>query len=492
MDYSVMKKYVVLNRRRLNPGRGDCRDSAQMDNFTAKTKELQAKEYASVKKVSDAIRHRGEMDNQSPHLLIPILAVAIAAAVMVLIQQKMEVPMGLTVAKLRWIMYILLGIGTGIQIVMFSSQDRFLPILPLGIWYLFCVYFGWIRRVMLFGSEFNWLWVILAGDLLIICLVRLLEHFRKVLHNKRVYSRNCKDLEETEQLVDEMAQIYSNLGDAAAEEQAALIREYQLPWKPEPRTPWFTFQRETDHDYGWLLELPRGYDAKTDFKGFKPYESATSGFRINVLFDEITFDPVDAAEARELVSSGKLAPFFDMGLPVLTNDMEYHVFRHKWKVEHVLDERYTYTEKQADRKALYEFDSETDIYEYHRFGGKAENYVASSNQGAYYRDQYLKEKSKARESLFNKEVEKQGRIFHSDIKNGDEIAYLEARTPDGKIVGYYTSNSVQAVRFTLEQQGSHYKLRPAMPANSDAQRWVLYETFLQAENKALDNSTEYK
>lgn len=472
-----MKEYLQLNRHRLAPVSMISVSQDKYNRYLEKLAQLKAIEADTNYRVSTAHAHKDSMSFDIPGILLPVLSAFLPALIMIVIKYAFGIESSLELGKLRWIAYVvLIGCSVIEAMIVNDKRDHMMALLPRAVWLVLCVYWGWVRRTMLFGSEFNWLYANMIVNVIIVLIERMLEYSKRIGPNLKVFKQDSAEVEKANQLVEELAQLHKELGAEVQAEQEQLIRERSLPWKPEARAPWFAHIRKGENKL-CMPQFAFYYNARTDFR----HKGASNSENVRVLYDEVTFDAIPAAEARKMVAEKKLAPFFEYGLPVLTDDMEYRVYRHRWNIQTTTKTTETYTEKVADGRELYEFDSRTDSFEWDVYHGKAENHIANSAQDAYWRDRYLDKKQKARESLFH-EVTRTRTERSTDVDEGDQIAFMQVVSPDRQVVGIYTANTKQAVEFTMKKFG--YKLNPAAVANNDAQLGMLYNAYLwQPEQK---------
>lgn len=490
----IEKKYVELERKRLNPRDGDCSNVANLRDFQKKTVALQADEGNCVKKIGDANNKSFLLKFETVGILPLIITVMVAAAAMVAID-LFDVAKDFTLIGFRWLMYLILAVGLAVECIIINENDKISSILARILWFVFCAYFGWMRGMMIFGSDLNWIWIYFVGSVVILLFIRTCEYLKTVAPNYKIYEKNCQYIGEREKLVDEIAELYTTLGDKASEQQQQLISENGIAWQPRTRDPWFTFCRESDDKWGRMLTFPIGHDAKTKFEPKKDYYSSsgddTSSWRVISQF--LGFEDLTSADALEMIEKRELAPLFEMGLPTVNDNMECRVYRHTWEISYQSTTTYERTEWRADDKQLREFDDVTGSYEYYRYRGNADYYVSGSLVEEGYRQMYIEKRDKARQALYNQKVTSMEKNVFTQTEKGDEIAFLEIYDPESGLRGFYTANSVQSVDYTVKylEDTYKYKLSAATVVNSEAQRWYLYTKYLRKPDEKLDDSSEY-
>ena len=491
---NIEKKYVELERKRLNPRDGDCFNVANFSDFRKKTAVLQADEATCVKKVGDA-NHRKEIFKFETVGILPLIITVMAAVAAMVAIDLGDVAKNFTLIGFRWLMYLILGIGLAVECIIMNEKDKISSIALRILWFVFCVYFGWIRGMMVFGSDLNWIFVYFVGSAVLLLLLRTFEYLKTVAPAYATYRKNCQYVGEREKLVDEMAALYSTLGDKAWEQQKQLMSENAIAWQPRIREPWFTFSRESDDKWGRMLTFPKGHNANTNFEPKKDYYSddGDSSFSERVISQFLDFEELTPADALEMIDKRELSPLFEMGLPAIYDNMECRVYRHSWEISYCSTMTFERTEWRADAKELREFDDAVDSYEYNRYRGSADNYVSGSLVEEGYRQMYIEKRDKARQALHNQKVVTTDKNVYTHTEKGDEIAFLEVYDPESGLRGFFSANSIQSVEFTVQylEDTYKYKTSAATVANNEAQRWYLYSKYLRRTDEKLDDSSEY-
>ena len=199
--------------------------------------------------------------------------------------------------------------------------------------------------------------------------------------------------------------------------------------------------------------------------------------------EELGYFDASADEIRQLLGAKKIYPFYSLGLPEVSDEFRYSIFRHRWSYTEITKsyDHYTTVEERDSQEQL-RFDRERKIDELSALGSTAENYVALGGHEMVAKDMYLKEKAKKREAIGREKYLQEHDDVFNDEKHfsGDEIATVLVYSPSNKLIGVYCADSIDAVAFTLgeAEKKMNFKLSPMVTAFGESQRGLLYMRYL--------------
>lgn len=350
-----------------------------------------------------------------------------------------------------------------------------------------------LLEIRIFGSDLNWMWVFIVVGTVLTLIGRIWEHFTKVGKNVRWYRQSQKEIAEGEKAIEEASRIYSTMGSEAA---AALKKKFP-GLKAGKRDPWFLFQRKIYPGKSGKahLGIPEVPYAPTDFRTQKkscqqtvqkPRFTMTTTVQISS--QSLGYEALDKQEAlRYYINNGRVKPYFGMEVPEHIDGLEYRAYVHRWNasVHEVIQNHYTQTTYVKSR-AKEQMKNELEDVEWRHLGTSLTNaQLHTDSAGMYYQYQELLDKKKSiLDSMPDSDAIQSyngDREEKTTSDNGNEVAVLEVRTPDGELVGLYSGETHEALCFTEKVAKASWGVEltaSAMPS-SKAQQAYLYGRFCQ-------------
>lgn len=318
-------------------------------------------------------------------------------------------------------------------------------------------------RIRIFGSEMNWMWVFLVAGTLLTLAGRLWESSHRMKENRDWWESNKKMLQTAEKAVSQAAPVYTSLGaDAEAEMQKRFpgIRR-------AGRSPWFQYQRKQHGRDGY--RMPDVPVAATDFRTKKVDKKEVLSNRteygtryITVFNQHLGFESMEPGAAQSMIRSGKMNPFFGMGVPEYTDGLKYTLYSHRWTERiHEVGEyesvRYSEVYTGNKRKAQQAYDE----LESKHLGTSAEIFAAKTQSTAAWVEtqEYLSKKKRdldSRSDYALRERTVSGNFDREYEKSYDESAVICVKTPDGELVGLYCADNKDAILFARSVAIDHW------------------------------------
>ena len=488
MNYQLLEQYRTMNRKRLEPtakNSGQAESVKRLEKIMPEVREIE-KSSAEYLKNWTSERDSMQFTGMSPVFLTVIALCMMAFPIYTHFMEG-------TTFDMVFGLWILPGLALGLRVWIGGGYET--PVwhwLFHVVWFVFCVIRGGIGKVTLFGSQMTWLWVYYLGALVIVLVLRLIEGMMTVWPTTKKYKRFSQSVEKGEQLLKEASSLYTKASENQEAELKNWLNQNKVPWQMEERKPWFVFPR-TYNEYRTLI-IP-GNSVKTGFKErfqdrYKECEimdedgkDSWSYFKRTYKNEELGYFDVSADEIRQLLGAKKIYPFYSLGLPEVSDEFRYSIFRHRWDYTEITKsyDHYTTVEERDSQEQL-RYDRERKIDELSALGSTAENYVASSGHEMVAKDKYLKEKAKHREAIGReKYLKEHDDVFEKEKHfSGDEIATVLVYSPSDKLIGVYCADSLEAVSFTLgeAEKKMNFKLSPMVTAFGESQRGMLYMRYL--------------
>lgn len=486
MNYQLLDQYKTINRKRLEPTAKNSGKAEAMSRFQNIISQLR-----EIEKNSTQYLSKWNVENEDMHFrgISPIFLTFIALCMMAFpIYMYFVEGQVLGGNEMAFGLWILPGLAIALRVWLGEGFDT--PVWHWVfhiLWFVFCVVRGGIGKVTFFGSEMAWLWGYYLGELVIVLILRLLEGIKTVWPAARKYKKEQQSVEKGEQLLKEASSLYMKVSEGQSTELQNWLKLHDVNWKPEERKPWFIFPRTFDENYRLIVP---GRHVDTTFKeSFKEEEwtrednDFTWHFKRTIHVNDFGYRDVSAGEIRQLLGEKKLYPFYGLGLPEVSEEFRYSLFRHRWDYTEVSTQREHYsTVEERDSQAQLRFDREKKIDELWELGSTAENYVALTGHEMAAKEKYLKKKEEKRKAIGSEKYIQRHNDVHSYKKqsSGDEIASVLVYSSSNKLIGVYCADSLEAVLFTADEVKNkmNFQFSPALTAFGEAQKGVLYTKYL--------------
>lgn len=492
MTISDLKQYVAINRKWLSPSEQDCSDPAKYQKVKNDIPEImQADKLAYSFSAEYNKRMFAYWEISLAFYILACLPFLIFLLPLnggeLIIYQTPEYK--ITIGGFGWILYILTFVALIINSKWRDISDRNTFAVSTVLRYVvlvLCAFFGGIRNVTIFGSEYSWFFIALFGGFVITLAARFIDCGRVTGRSKK-YDETVMKLNATAVRIKESSNEFTQLGDRRYAELKQLFPTIEI----SPRMPWYDFQRRYNGKN--IMQFPACRRAETDFSAPFTESSITTNRSDSKRDIEVTVDvtiysqdfgyrDITAQEAQSILSSGRIYPFFYLGLPAFIDGLEYKLFRHKWHyVKTTSSKGVLHKSREVDSQAQKDFDNYKAMKEYElykKYGKSMEELRKEMPETVYY---YEEEMAKKRERIgssteyYDESVDRSGSVE----SKGDEIGVLTVRTPAGELLGLYCGDSVQSIHFAekIAAEETDFTYDPLMSYNGETQRAFLYNKF---------------
>lgn len=510
LDIGTLKEFVRLNNRRLSPAITDCSDPAVYKEFSNAIWEIKEK-HTCVKKFyyetinGDKEKARFKDISVSSFLL---MCIPLLLATPTMGDKMLGGAFGAAVGY--FLTLALMIVRTFLQ--GFASHNRVSPI-GNALRIILLIVFGYFHvfgQTTFFGTTGIWVFAYVLCGTAITVLVRFFDKSR-IEKSQRDYLDTQKNIDSISALNDKCIQLYDKLSDKATDDLQNFMKQKNIRLVPTKRKEWFSFDRTFDKHGSFILpygnsvsvdffqqfvaktetseksknflvsssritssdNIVRGDYSTTEKKTFSAWidkdpcdedflrnfisendmniESKDSKITVETVINsqEFGWQDTSASEVEQLVSSGRIYPYFGMELPEFSSELKYRIFKHQFDVTvnttynnfYVFQQRY-------DSKEQIKFDADI------AFTEALHNYdkIRSSNNSFWLEEkisQYEEMKEKAREDVGSVYVPvcKAHEYTITENKRGNEIGGILVFTPDGSIVAAYASDNQQSLDF---------------------------------------------
>lgn len=492
MTINDLKRYIEIDRKRLAPSEADCTDKQKYNKVKKDIKTI-----VETDKRAHAFS-RAYAKNMFAYREISLVFYILACLPFLLflppidggqqiIYQAPEYK--ITIGNFGWLLYIFTLVVLMINAGWRSRSDRNTLYIGLVLRYailIACGYFGGFRCITLFGSEFSWFFVALISGFIVTLFVRIAEG-RRVAAKSKDYDDTVERMNKTADLIKKSRTEFAELGDLRKSELTELFPEVE----PTPRLPWYDFKRRYNSKN--IFQFPVCRSVETDFTSPFTESSVTTSQNdserdidrttdVVIYSQEFGYTEIGAEQARSLLSSGRIYPFFYLGLPEFIDGLEYKIFRHKWHyVKTMSSKGVLHKTREVDSQAQKNFDNTKEMNEYalyKKYGKSIEELRKEMPETVSY---YETEMAKKRARIGSATEHYDERVDHSysQESQGDEIGVLTVRTSSGELLGLYCGDSVQSIRFAekIAKAETDFAYTPLMTCDGDTQKAYLYNMF---------------
>lgn len=497
MTINELKQYVVVNRKRLAPCENDSVDARLHGKV-----EKDIKRIVKTDKLARvfSMLYAKDMFAYS-EMSLAFYVIACLPFLIFLLPFNGGEPIiyesfkyKITIGNFGWILYILTVLMLVSNTIWRQAKGRGQFVVSTVLRYallIACAYFGGIKNITLFGSEFSWFFVALFGGLLITLGARIIDSIR-IKKASDEYDTAVRTLNSTASLIRQSANEFESLGD----KRAAELREMYPGVSLSRREAWYDFKRR--YNSRNILEFPKCRSVETDFT--KPFResSITSNnsdsqrdidttVDIEVYSQEFGYVDISAEKAGELLRSSRIFPFFNFEVPELSSELKYELFRHSWHyVKTTSRKGELYKTREVDSEGQKVFDRIEDINEMELIRKTGKNLDQLEMEMPETVGRYKARRAKIRESIGSKTEHYTEKVSgsYSEESIGDEIGVLIVRTPSGELLGLYCGDSEQSIRFAerIAVDETDFEYSPTMTSNGNTQKAFLYERFSKVKS----------
>lgn len=494
MTVNELKRYIEIDRHRLAPVESDCSDSKKYKKVRKDIKTIT--ETDKKARVFSQWWSKNMFAYHEISLIFYILACLPFLIFLLpvnggekIIYQTPEY--GITIGRWGWLLYVftcvLLGINSGWR----SRTERDTTYIGVALRYavlIVCGYFGVFKCITLFGSEYTWFFVALLGGFAVTFVTRLFES-RRVAADSREYDETVAEMNSTAELIKKCSADFKELGDLRKNELAQLFPDIE----PAPRHPWFDFKRWYNSKN--ILQFPVCRSVETNFTSPFTESSITTNHSdsqrdidrttdVVIYSQEFGYKDISASDAKNLLDAGRIYPFFNLGIPVFVDGLEYKLFRHKWHyVKTVSSKGVLHKTREVDSQEQKNFDVDKAGFEYalyKKYGKSIEELKREMPETvAEYESAMARKRDKigTTTEYYDERINKS----YSSESKGDEIGVLEIRTSSGELLGLYCGDSLQSIRFAEKTatRETEFSYDPLMNCSGNAQRAFLYNMFVK-------------
>lgn len=494
MTVDELRKYIEIDRHRLAPTENDCADP---------------KKYKKVRKAITTITETDKRarrfsaewaKNMFAYHEISLVFYILACLPFLIfllpidggeriIYQTPEY--GITIGRWGWLFYVFTCVLLGINAGWRSRTKRETTYIGIALRYVVliaCGYFGGFKCITLFGSEYTWFFVALVGGFAVTFAARLFES-RRVAAASKEYDETVEQMNATAQLIKKCSAAFEELGDLRGKELAEQFPDIA----PAPRQPWFDFKRWYNGKN--ILQYPVCRSVETNFTAPFTESSVTTNHTdseqdidrttdVVIYAQEFGYKDITADEAKQLLSAGRIDPFFNLGVPEFVEGLEYKLFRHKWHyVKTMSSKGVLHKTREVESQEQKNFDVSKEGFEYalyKKYGKSIEELRKEMPETvAVYEAEMAKHRDRIGTTTehFDERVDKS----YSQESKGDEIGALEIRTSSGELLGLYCGPSLQSIRFAerIAAGETDFYYDPMMTCSGNAQRAFLYHKFVK-------------
>lgn len=492
MTINELKRYIVIDRRRLAPTENDCSDP---DKYKRVKKDIETIIETDKKARSFSL---GWAKNMFAYHEISLIFYIVACLPFLIFLLPMkggqqiiyQIPeYRITIGNLGWLLYIftcvLLIINAGWR-ARSGRETKYIGTVLRCIVLVACGYFGGFRCITLFGSEYSWFFIALLGGFVVTFIVRFFES-RRVTAASKEYDETVEKMNATAQLIKKCSAAFCELGDLREKELAEQFSNST----PAKRQSWFDFKRWYNSKN--ILQFPVCRSVETDFTSPFTESSVTTNHSdserdidrttdVVIYSQEFGYKDITASEAEHLLSDGRIYPFFYLGVPEFIDGLEYKLFRHKWHyVKTMSSKGVLHKTREVESQEQRNFDVSKEGFEYALYKKYGKSIEQLRREMPETVATYEAEMAKHRDRIgtttehFDERVDKS----YSQESKGDEIGALEIRTSSGELIGLYCGSSLQSIQFAerIATRETDFSYDPLMTCSGDTQKAFLYNMF---------------
>lgn len=492
MTVSELKRYIEIDRKRLAPTEADCSEPRK---YKKVKKDIKTITETDKEAYNFSIRYAKNMFAYWEISLAFYVLACLPFLIFLLpmnggqqiIYQTPEYK--ITIGSFGWLLYIFTIVVLMINGGWRSRTNRNTLYVGLILRYavlIICGYFGGFRCITLFGSEFAWFFIALICGFIVTLAVRITDR-RRVDRASKDYDNTVERMNTTAELIKKSRKEFAELGDLRKLELADLFPDT----KPAPRIPWYDFKRRYDGKN--ILRFPVCRSVETNFTSPFTESSVTTNQSdserdidrttdVVIYSQEFGYADITAKEAQSLWSSGRIYPFFYLGVPEFIDGLEYKLFRHKWHyVKTMSSKGVLHKTREVDSQAQKDFDNTKEMNEYalyKKYGKSIEELRKEMPETVNYYETEMAKK-RARIGSATEHYDERINRSYSQESQGDEIGVLTIRTSSGELLGLYCGDSVQSIRFAekIAKRETDFAYNPLMTCDGDTQKAYLYNMF---------------
>ncbi len=472
MDINTIKEYARLNRRRMMPSVSECSDSNLAYEFKqnlARIRELRKNNIEFANKLAKDGKEMFHVKDTSVTMFLisclPLLLCLPAISSRIFGDEEFLgriVGYALT-AVILFVRPYLQAFITHLEV------DDVAHYMRLGLLAI-CFVMSDIFDIAILGTRYAWVLVFVLGGVGITCIFRAMDK-KRFTENNEYFDNGTKEVEELNTLCAQTEKIYAKLFEKEEAELQAFIKENGLRVAPIPRKAWFnTPINRSGKAYSEASMLWVDTDFKHEFENvvddYDKDEHHHITYSQEVNSQTFGWKDSNSSEVEGLIKSGKIYPYFGLGLPELSTELNYKLFRHQWDVSvNIRDEVFYEAHIERNDIDLKAFNDKVKEVQDEVFGGVFGK--------ALYELGWMGSEGKELSDYFDEKVEEVGskipefvevpayhNVFnYTKHKVGDEIGTVLAYTPDGELVGVYSGNSTEAIRFTQSNLKDHPELK---------------------------------